>query len=185
MLISGFNLADLFPSVKLLSRMSGMRRKVEKLIAIHDRIFENIMADHEIKMRRNSSRRIDQTQDEDEEPQDLLQILSKLQSTFPLDSRGIKAIMADVLFGGAEMVSTIIEWVMSELVKNPSVLAKAQAEVREQVYHHHKGIKRGTTVDNQRNLEVTSSCSSVAFERKHRAMPCLGIRDPGEDSSPD
>ncbi|KAJ4730829.1 Cytochrome P450, partial [Rhynchospora pubera] len=37
----------------------------------------------------------------------------------------------DLFTGGTDTASTTIEWAMSELIKNPNILAKAQAELRE------------------------------------------------------
>jgi cytochrome P450 len=39
--------------------------------------------------------------------------------------------MQDLFTGGAETSSTLAEWVMSELMRHPGEMAKAQAEVRE------------------------------------------------------
>ncbi|CAN6282347.1 unnamed protein product [Urochloa humidicola] len=49
----------------------------------------------------------------------------------PIGTTNIKAIIIDLFLGGTETTSSIAEWVMSELVRNPEVMVKAQTEVRE------------------------------------------------------
>ncbi|GLT40259.1 hypothetical protein SLA2020_144080 [Shorea laevis] len=65
---------------------------------------------------------------------DLLQILLQLQKGDTLDmdltKDNIKAILMDVFVGGTDTSWATTEWVMAELVKNPSIMKKAQEEVR-------------------------------------------------------
>ncbi|GLT40261.1 hypothetical protein SLA2020_144100 [Shorea laevis] len=65
---------------------------------------------------------------------DLLQILLQLQKGDTLDmdltKDNIKGILMDVFVGGTDTSWATTEWVMAELVKNPSIMKKAQEEVR-------------------------------------------------------
>ncbi|KAM0915726.1 hypothetical protein ACQ4PT_010641 [Festuca glaucescens] len=49
---------------------------------------------------------------------------------FPIGNTNIKAIIVDLFTAGTETTSSTAEWVMSELIKNPKMMRKAQAEVR-------------------------------------------------------
>ncbi|CAL9761200.1 unnamed protein product, partial [Musa acuminata subsp. burmannicoides] len=46
---------------------------------------------------------------------------------------GIKAVILDMLVGGTENSSIVIEWAMSELMRNPKIMEKAQKEVMEEL----------------------------------------------------
>lgn len=47
-LLTGFNIADLFPSVKFLQSVSGIKSKMEKLHLESDSILENIINEHKM-----------------------------------------------------------------------------------------------------------------------------------------
>ena len=49
----------------------------------------------------------------------------------PFHNRNCKIVLQDIFSAGSESSSTILVWAMSELVKNPQVMHKAQLEVRE------------------------------------------------------
>ncbi|CAO2175633.1 unnamed protein product [Urochloa humidicola] len=60
----------------------------------------------------------------------LLRIRDKGELDFPIGTTNIKAIILDLFVGGTETTASAAECVMSELMRNPKVMAKAQDEVR-------------------------------------------------------
>ncbi|XVF71516.1 hypothetical protein PTKIN_Ptkin12aG0044000 [Pterospermum kingtungense] len=126
---SGFCLADLYPSKKLLKKISLVRLKLEKLQRTSDRILENIINEHKEETNRTSET------SKQKEGEDLLSVLLKLQQRsdleIPLTNDKVKAFIVDILSAGSETSSTTLEWAMSELLKNPRVMKQAQAEVRQ------------------------------------------------------
>ncbi|CAM0902729.1 unnamed protein product [Alopecurus aequalis] len=48
----------------------------------------------------------------------------------PITTTNIQAIIQDMFTGGTETTSSTVEWIMSELMRNPDVMARAQTEVR-------------------------------------------------------
>ncbi|MBA0759366.1 hypothetical protein Gotri_022265, partial [Gossypium trilobum] len=125
--MAGFNIADLFPSIKFLPDLSGMRAELERFHHDIDTMLESIIQEH-----RDSSANPEDSVDVSE---DLVDVLLNLQDhgglEFPLTINNIKAVILDILMGGTETSSTLAEWAMSEMMKNPRILGKAQAEVRE------------------------------------------------------
>nr|UXF47978.1 cytochrome P450 CYP71-5 [Euphorbia poissonii] len=121
-----FNLADLFPSFKFLRRFSGIST-IERLHKATDRIIENIIND------RRAAKKSLKAEEKGEE-NNLLDVLLRLQEDgdleIPLTDNKIKAVISDVFIAGSETSSTAIEWAMSELLRNPRVMHKAQEEVR-------------------------------------------------------
>ncbi|XP_050209956.1 desmethyl-deoxy-podophyllotoxin synthase-like [Mercurialis annua] len=125
-MMSGLSTADLFPSSKLLHTVTGIRYRLKKLHKKVDRVLEKIISEHRI------------SSGETNTDVALLQVLLNLQEQrnleLPLTIDNIKAVILDIFIAGTDTSSTVIEWAMSELIKNPKVMQKAQADVR-QVFH--------------------------------------------------
>ncbi|KAL8134954.1 hypothetical protein AgCh_009822 [Apium graveolens] len=118
----GFDIADLFPSYKFLHAFSGLKSKLIKLRSRVDVIFYNIIKEHKEK------------RDSDGGDEDLVDVLLRLQEEgsfqFPITSSDIKGIIIDMLAAGTDTAAATLDWAMSELVRNPKVMEKAQAQVR-------------------------------------------------------
>ncbi|CAI0409450.1 unnamed protein product [Linum tenue] len=109
--LGGFSLVDMFPSSDLLRRLTGAHAELKKLHAAVDAILETIISDHEAK--RSSAAMNDE---EEEEDQDLVDFL-------------------DILMAGTNTWNAVIEWALSEMLKNPRIMKKAQDEVRQLVFN--------------------------------------------------
>ncbi|KAM7481479.1 hypothetical protein LguiB_006062 [Lonicera macranthoides] len=128
-LAGGFDVADLFPSLKFLHVICGMRPKLEKLQKKIDKILENIINERE----KNLSS-MEMGSNGESKVEDLLDVLLRLKESggleFPITSNNIKAIIFEMFSAGTDTSSTTIEWAISELIRNPRVMEKAQAELR-------------------------------------------------------
>ncbi|KAF3955176.1 hypothetical protein CMV_019574 [Castanea mollissima] len=113
--------------MKFLSFLTGMRPALEKLHKKMDKILDEIINEHKMKRSTTSA-----SKHEPGDHDDLVDVLLKLQEMgdleFDITSDQIKAVTQDVFSGASESSATTIEWAMSELLRNPRVMAKAQNE---------------------------------------------------------
>ncbi|GJM95826.1 hypothetical protein PR202_ga12604 [Eleusine coracana subsp. coracana] len=122
----GFNLADLYPASWLVRRLSPALREAQ----LCDRNVRAIMAEI--------------IREDRGEEDHLLAVLLRLQRDgdddvdCPLTTEIITTVIMEIFAAGSETSSTTLEWAMSELVRNPRVMHKAQAEVREAFKGQHK-----------------------------------------------
>ncbi|CAI9260784.1 unnamed protein product [Lactuca saligna] len=89
-----------------------------------DKIFEEIFEERKIKRQSNK-----------ESEDDLLDVLLSIKESgglqFPITDDNIKAVFVNMFSGGTDTSAMTIEWAMTELMRNPKVMEKAQKEVRE------------------------------------------------------
>lgn len=120
-LVDGFSLPDLFPSSRLARSLSGKMRQVDAFVESM-RVFMGRVIDNHLETKNSSGQ------------EDLIDVLLRIQGEgnleFPLTMSSIKAVIWDLLSGGTEIATTTLQWAMAELMRNPSVMSKAQAEVR-------------------------------------------------------
>ncbi|XP_031131124.1 premnaspirodiene oxygenase-like [Ipomoea triloba] len=131
-LLGGFDVADIFPSLKFLHGLSGMKRKILRVHNRIDAIVENVIGDHRRQKKTlTAGKKVDTGGSED-----LIDVLLRMMDThdgfqFPITIQNVKAIVFDLFTAGTETSSTTVVWAMVEMLRNPSILAKAQAEVRQ------------------------------------------------------
>ncbi|KAL3618170.1 hypothetical protein CASFOL_038491 [Castilleja foliolosa] len=122
-LAAGFELADLFPSFKLLHFLSWNKYKLLNMRSQLDAILDAMLEAHKLK------------QSGEFGGEDVVDVLLRVQRNqelqFAITDDNIKAIIFDLFAGATESSSTLVDWAMTELMRNPRVMAKVQAEVRE------------------------------------------------------
>lgn len=118
-LVAGFFPLDFFPSSWLVRRLSTVERRLLRSYGRIQRIIASIV---ESRKAANGDQ------------EDLLGVLLRLQKedslAFPLTPETIGAIMFDIFGGATTTLGSTVEWAMSELLKKPEAMAKAQLEVR-------------------------------------------------------
>ncbi|CAI0456055.1 unnamed protein product [Linum tenue] len=144
--LGGFNLVDLFPSSNLLRLLvtAVAERKLKKVHSAADAIMETIINDRIAK--RLSTAAAARNDDED-----LLCVLLNLKDTDDLGFTEIKAVILDMFLAGSDTWTITVEWAMSELMKHPRVMEKAQREVRK--VFNGKGVIDEASIDQLQYLQ--------------------------------
>ncbi|KAI3502680.1 hypothetical protein L1887_30904 [Cichorium endivia] len=160
-LTGGFDVADVFPSKKIIHTLTGKRQKLESIHKRLDKILSDVITEHPGQHK------------ESNEVESLLDVLLRLQASgeFKLTTKNVKAVTLDMFGGGTDTSSATLEWAVSELIRNPRVLKKAQAELRDAL----KGKERIEEADIQ-DLDYLKLVSRETL-RMHLPLPLLFPRE--------
>ncbi|KAF5820898.1 putative oxidoreductase [Helianthus annuus] len=166
-LSGGFDVSDLFPSITLLPRITGTRKKMEMISKKADAILNNIILEHKERHASHANE------------EDLVDVLLRLKDdecfNFPLNLYNIKAVIVDMFAAGSDTSSVTVEWAMSELMKNPRVMKKAQDELR--------NVLKEKTKIHESDIQELDYLKQVIKEtlRLHPPLPFLLPRECRED----
>ncbi|KAE9595376.1 hypothetical protein Lal_00031344 [Lupinus albus] len=170
----GFEIGDLFPSARWLQVLTGLRPKLERMQRQIDRIHENIINEHkELQSKAKEGQGVAE--------EDLVDVLLKFEDgngnnqDICLTKDNIKAIIHDIFGAGGETSATTIDWAMAEMIRDPRVMKKAQAEVRE-VFNEKERV-------DEIYINELKYLKSVVKEtlRLHPAAPLLLPRECGQE----
>ncbi|KAM3361506.1 hypothetical protein P3S68_016360 [Capsicum galapagoense] len=124
----GFDVENIFPSFKFLHSLSGAKQKILDMHHKVDAVVEDVINEHTKNLATNNS-------DDALGGEDLVDVLLRLMKDrnlqFPITNDNIKDVIVDMFGAVTDTTSITITLAMAEMMKNPSILAKAQAEVRE------------------------------------------------------
>ncbi|CAM0958970.1 unnamed protein product [Alopecurus aequalis] len=130
--MTGMSLPEIFPSSRLARRLSRVPGEIERCRSAMFGFIDDII--HKRQEKRATAA--------EEHKEDLLDVLLRLQKEmdmqYPLTTLNIKAVLIDLFAAGSDTSSTILQWAMAELVRNPTVMRKAQEEVRRELVGHDK-----------------------------------------------
>ncbi|XP_059641239.1 cytochrome P450 71A9-like [Cornus florida] len=124
-LLGGFCVADFFPWMGWFNKFSGLEERVEKNFNKLDRFYDKVLEEH-----------LDPKRPKPEH-EDLVDVLLRVQKdpsqVIRLNDEQIKAVITDMFIAGTDTSSATLVWIMTEVIRNPSVMRKAQEEVRDAV----------------------------------------------------
>ncbi|GLJ31861.1 hypothetical protein SUGI_0641050 [Cryptomeria japonica] len=123
-----FCVGDFIPSLDCLD-LQGIRRRMQAVQKIFDGFAEKIIDEH-------IHRRLEERKGkEGDRVKDMVDVMLDMAETegHTISRVNIKATILDMLAAGVETSSTTVEWAMSELLRNPATLARAQKEIESAV----------------------------------------------------
>ncbi|KAK4275345.1 hypothetical protein QN277_018444 [Acacia crassicarpa] len=136
-------ICDLFPKQKWLTKITGTKAKWESLVNVMDPILDKII----------SSTKVAPSGFIEGEADNLLSALLRVMEDGGLTISQVKAVMLDMIFGGTETSSSTADWALSELLRKPKLMKRAQDEVR-QVVSDNKGCMNETTIESMKYLKA-------------------------------
>ncbi|KAA8540748.1 hypothetical protein F0562_024333 [Nyssa sinensis] len=165
-LLGGFSIGDFFPSMEFVHTLTGMKARLQNTFRRFDQLFDELIKEHQ-----NPNR-------EKEEHKDLVDVLVEIQNRaddLPLTMDNVKAIILDMFAAGTDTTFITLDWGMTELIMNPKVMERAQAEVRRVV-----GEKRFVSESDLPHLHYMNAVIKEIF-RLHPPAPVLVPRESMED----
>ncbi|TKW31430.1 hypothetical protein SEVIR_2G105800v4 [Setaria viridis] len=124
-MMASFSAEDFFPNVagRLVDRVTGLVARCERIFRELDAFFETVIDQH-----------TDPARVVPENGGDLIDVLVSLwkenRGTIRFSRDHVKGLIMDTFIGGINTSSVTMLWAMSELIRKPRVLRKAQDEVR-------------------------------------------------------
>ncbi|KAJ0750009.1 putative cytochrome P450 [Helianthus annuus] len=167
------NLSDFFPILAWFD-LQRIERNMKKQLHKMDQITESMIQDG---IKSNSKKVLDGVGDR-EKKKDFLQILLDLRSQEDgtlLSITQIKALLLDIMVAGTETTSTLIEWVMAEIMMNHQVMNAIQEELAKVV-----GLNN---IVEETHLSQLKYLDAVVKEtlRLHPVVPFVLPRSPSQD----
>ncbi|KAK1427130.1 hypothetical protein QVD17_15813 [Tagetes erecta] len=167
----GLNISDFFPVLARFD-LQGVKRKMEDQMKRFDRIFERTIEERSGSM----SGEIEQ-KGKQEGKKDFLQILLELKDQktgSSVSMTQLKALVVDIFLGGTDATSAMVEWAMTEILRNKNVTKKVQDELAQVV-----GLNNIVEESHLPKLKYLDAVFKESF-RLHPPLPFLLPRAPNK-----
>ncbi|KAJ6838372.1 geraniol 8-hydroxylase-like isoform X2 [Iris pallida] len=120
------NVSDFFPMLRWLD-LQGNRRRSEKCFLRFHEIFDELI-DKKLKVEEKSGKVVGAAAGAKDFLDTLISILVK-EDAMEFDRPALKSFLLDVFVAGVDTTTSTVEWAMAELLRNPSSMARARAEL--------------------------------------------------------
>ncbi|CAJ1958499.1 unnamed protein product [Sphenostylis stenocarpa] len=157
---------DRFPLLSWVDSLTGRIQQFKATFRAFDALFDEVIAEH---------KKVQREADHCSTEKDFVDILLQHQKGGMPDSQltnnDIKSILLDMFAAGSDTTASTLEWAMTELMRNPMKMKKAQEEVRKVVGHKSK-----VEEDDINQMEYMK-CVVKETLRMYPAAPLLAPRE--------
>ncbi|XP_077246508.1 cytochrome P450 71A1-like [Tasmannia lanceolata] len=160
-----FCVGDYFPSLGWIDVLTGLDSRMKKTFRAFDSLLDQVIEEH-----------LDPQRDEQIMGKDFVDVMLDVQKESNLQNihitkDNLKAIIFDMFAAGTETTATAMDWAMAELVRNPTIIKKAQEEVRSVV-----GKKSKVQEEDIQGMDYLKSIIKETL-RLHPPFPLLVPRE--------
>ncbi|KAH0450802.1 hypothetical protein IEQ34_021494 [Dendrobium chrysotoxum] len=173
LLLGSFPMKDYIPRLSWVDKLSGLNARVRKNFEMVDGFLERVLEDHAVRREED----VDGGRGHHGEFVDFVDVLlsqNKNDGTsggFRLDKDSIKALIWEMFAAGTDTIYITIEWILAELITHPSVMSKAQEEVRRVL-----GSSQSVTEEALNKMDYLKAVIREAL-RMHPPIPTLVPRE--------
>ncbi|EYU32401.1 hypothetical protein ABFS82_13G047500 [Erythranthe guttata] len=166
-LLGGFDVGEFVPWLFWVKYVNGMKSQVRRIAEDLDEFLEFVVKEH---LNGGGIRG-----EEKDFVDVLLDIRRNEEGGFGLDDISVKALILDMFAAGTDTTYTLIEWTLSELIRNKNTMAKLKHEL--------KNIAGPASTITEDNLHKCHYLKAVVKEtlRLHPPLPLLVPRESTKD----
>nr|XP_043631555.1 geraniol 8-hydroxylase-like [Erigeron canadensis] len=168
------NVSDFFPSLAWFD-IQGIERESNQQHKKLDRFFTRMIEERtESKFKKFDNKGVGHDQ-QGVNKKDFLEVLIELTEQKQINVTQMKGLMLNIMIGGTETVTTLVEWAMTEIIENHKVMKKVQEELAQVV-----GVDNIVEESHLGRLEYLDATIKETF-RLHPIAPFLNPRSPNKD----
>ncbi|KAL4334991.1 hypothetical protein GQ457_07G009880 [Hibiscus cannabinus] len=153
------NVSNIFPAVARFD-IQGIERRSKEINQSLNELLESVI-------------QVATEEEKNEEKLGFLQLLLHLEgknnedNASSLTMNQVKGLLADIVIGGTDTTTTMVEWTMTELIQYPKILEKTKDELTNVV-----GLNNAVEESHLPNLRYLNAVTKDTF-RLHPALPLL------------
>ncbi|CAH8264277.1 unnamed protein product [Arabidopsis lyrata] len=164
-LLGEFPIGDYVPVLAWIDRINGFNARIKEVSQGFSDLMDKVVQEH-----------LEAGNHKEDFVDILLSIESEKSIGFEAQRNDIKFMILDMFIGGTSTSSTLLEWIMTELIRNPNVMKKLQDEIRSTIRPHGSYIKEKEV----NNMKYLKAVIKEVF-RLHPPLPLILPRLLSED----
>ncbi|KAG7568865.1 Cytochrome P450 superfamily [Arabidopsis thaliana x Arabidopsis arenosa] len=164
-LLGEFPIGDYVPVLAWIDRINGFNARIKEVSQGFSDLMDKVVQEH-----------LEAGNHKEDFVDILLSIESEKSIGFQAQRNDIKFMILDMFIGGTSTSSTLLEWIMTELIRNPNVMKKLQDEIRSTIRPNGSYIKEKEV----ENMKYLKAVIKEVF-RLHPPLPLILPRLLSED----